>query len=415
MLERLRAAPEYLRVGRETLRDCPRVFVETASEVAEGSAALLDEVERRFAEQGADEGNEPAAVCRGAATAVREFVDYLRRDLLERAPEGYAIGEDWFNFRLHYQHALRSGAPELWRYGLALMEEVEEELAQAARRLDARPSWADVADRLRGDHPAAGELVSAYAGQMERARRFVEERDLVAVPEGTLEVASTPTFLRPLIPFAAYQPPGVFSADRTGWFYVTPPDEGQDPGLIERQLRDHCVHDLPSTALHEGYPGHHLQFLTAHRQPRPVRRVIGAPIAVEGWALYCEGMMGEEGFYRSQEERLFQLVALLLRACRVVIDVGLHTRGMSFEEAVQLLTDRVHLDRAHAEAEVRRYCAEPTYQMSYAVGRRELLSLRDAFRRAAGAEYSLKRFHDELLRYGGLPISLVRWGMGLDE
>jgi uncharacterized protein (DUF885 family) len=126
-------------------------------------------------------------------------------------------------------------------------------------------------------------------------------------------------------------------------------------------------------------------------------------------------MMGEEGFYRGVEERFFQRVHLLWRALRIVLDVGLHTRGMTIEEAVNILVDRVHFERANAEAEVSRYCAYPAYQLCYAVGRRELRSLRDAYRAVAGGAYSLRDFHEKVLSYGGLPVSLIRWGMGLEE
>jgi uncharacterized protein (DUF885 family) len=243
----------------------------------------------------------------------------------------------------------------------------------------------------------------------------VVERDLVAVPEGRLEVIPTPDFLRPLIPFAAYDAPGAFVANRTGWFYVTPPDAALTPQAREARLRDHCRHEIAATALHEGYPGHHLHFLTGQAQPSDVRRLIWTPLTVEGWALYCEDMMAEQGFYRGEEEQLFQRLHLLWRAVRILLDVGLHTRGMTFEQAVQMLVDHLHVDRANAESEVRRYCSTPSYQMSYAVGRRELLSLRDAFRAARGADYSLRGFHDTVLAYGGLPVSLIRWGLELGE
>jgi len=126
-------------------------------------------------------------------------------------------------------------------------------------------------------------------------------------------------------------------------------------------------------------------------------------------------IVAEQGFFTTLEERLFQKVALLWRACRIVMDVGLHTRAMRFEGAVDLLVERVAFDRSQAAAEVRRYCAEPTYQLCYAVGLRELMALRDAYASAHGPDYSLRRFHDELLSYGGLPVSLIRWGMGVDD
>ena len=142
---------------------------------------------------------------------------------------------------------------------------------------------------------------------------------------------------------------------------------------------------------------------------------MGSALVYEGWALYCEEMMGEEGFYRQQEERFFQLIALLLRGVRILVDVGLHTGGMGYDEAVQLLVDRAIIGRYTAEAEVRRYCAAPGYQLCYAVGRREIKALREDYRKAAGADYTLRDFHEALLGYGGLPVSLMRWGMGLNR
>src|SRR5439155_23065330 len=235
-----------------------------------------------------------------------------------------------------------------------------------------------------------------------------------AIPEAPLDVVPTPAFMRPVIPFAAYDSPGAYSSDRTGWFYVTVPDPKLPPGVQARVLREHCRHELAGTALHEAYPGHHLQLVHAQQQPSETRKNVWTPVTSEGWALYCEEMMGEEGFYRGPEERFFQRVHLLWRALRILLDVGLHTRGMTFDEAVQLLVDRVHFDRRNAEVEVRRYCANPAYQLCYAVGRRELRDLRDAYRAARGNDYSLRGFHDAVLRYGGLPLSLTRWGLGLE-
>jgi uncharacterized protein (DUF885 family) len=166
---------------------------------------------------------------------------------------------------------------------------------------------------------------------------------------------------------------------------------------------------------HEAYPGHHLQLVTAQGLGSEVRRHLWTPIMVEGWALYCEQLMGETGYYRTPEQRLFQLVNLLWRAIRIVLDVGLHTRGMTPHEAVDYMVEHLPIERRSAEAEVRRYCAWPTYQLCYAIGRRELLRLRDAYREAAGADFDPRRFHDTLLGYGGLPVSLARRGMDLAE
>ena len=410
--ERLEAIPRFLDQAQATLGECPPVFVDTALSIVGGGRLLLDQVAEQL--RPPEEDGFPEIVGRARA-ALEAFARYMTDDLRRSDGAAFAVGEDAFNFRLHYEHALRDTAPELWRYGTHLAEEVERDLVRLGKEIDPSVSWPDLVDRLRANHPPAPALVAAYASEMDRAKEFVEQKELVAIPPGPLDVVETPAFLKPLMPFAAYQPPGAFSSDRTGRFFVTPPDGEVDPAAVERILRDHCVHELASTSLHEAYPGHHLQFLTALAQPRVVRQVVGTALTIEGWALYCEEMMGEEGFYRGPEERFFQRVHLLWRAVRIILDVGLHTRGMTFDEAVQMLVDRVHFDRQNAEAKIKRYCATPGYQLCYAIGQQKFRSLRDSFREAQGSAYSLRGFHDAALKYGGLPVSLIRWGMGLDE
>jgi uncharacterized protein (DUF885 family) len=414
LIGRLEDVPQLLADARATLVDPVRVFVETALRVNEGGRVLVREVGAALAARTGAPAERLAAAVEGASAALAAFGADLDR-WLESASDAFALGEEAFNFHLHYEHALRDTAPELWRYGLHLKAEVEADLARRAARLDGGSGWQDVVDRLRADHPPASGLVEAYAREMARARDFVAQRGLAPIPSAPLDVVPTPAFMRPVIPFAAYDSPGPYSRDRTGWFYVTVPDPQLPADAQERILRDHCRHELAATALHEGYPGHHLQLVCAQEQPSDTRKNVWTPLTVEGWALYCEDMMGEEGFYRTEEEQFFQRVHLLWRAVRVLLDVGLHTRGMSFEQAVDQLATQLHVDRSNAEAEVRRYCAEPGYPLCYAVGRRELLKLRDAFRTARAASFTLRGFHDAILRYGGLPVTLIRWGLGLGE
>src|SRR2546430_8746945 len=120
----------------------------------------------------------------------------------------------------------------------------------------------------------------AYAGEMLRARDFVAERGLAPIPDAPLDVVPTPAFMRPVIPFAAYDSPGAYSSDRTGWFYVTLPDPALPASAQERILRDHCRHELAATALHEGYPGHHLHLVHAQQQQSDTRKNVWTPVTV---------------------------------------------------------------------------------------------------------------------------------------
>ncbi|HEX6938902.1 MAG TPA: DUF885 domain-containing protein [Longimicrobiales bacterium] len=413
--ERLMALHGTLDQARENLvpEDAAPILVRTAASVARCGLALIDSLlpvhlgkaleddERQFAHW------ENAR--RGAGAALVEFARWLEEELAPRAAGNFAIGREAWEARVRYEHGLHYTAEELLAFGERLKRRTEEALDDVAREVGGR-SWREVADALKADHPAADELIDAYAAEMARARAFVEERELATIPgEGALQVTATPEFLRPIIPFAAYQPPAAHEADQTGWFYITPPEEHQ----AEQLLRDHPRHGIPVTALHEAFPGHHLQFLRSNRAESEPRRVFFTSAFAEGWALYCEEMMWEQGFYTDPRVRLLQLKDLLWRACRVVVDVGLHVHGWTPERAADYLVAEAGLERPNAEAEVRRYCASPTQPMSYAVGMREILRLRDRYRARAGTTFRLRDFHDRLLSWGTIPPPLVAHGLGL--
>ncbi len=409
LLERLRGAPAFLDAARETLKDPPRIFLDTAVSMSSGGRSLLRAATELASAEAPDLAGELDTACDDAESALDRFARALGSDLrVHPDDQSFAIGEEQFNRRLHHEHALQSTAPELYRYGLHLVDEVAADVEALARTIDPRAGWRTVVERLRASHPLGADPVVAMREAMERARRFVAARDLMTIPDGPLEVVPTPTFLEPLIPFAAYEPPPVFGSDRVGRFYVSS-RAGQG------EAHDPCRLEIGATALHEGYPGHHVQLLVAQDNPSLVRRITTTPVMVEGWALYCEELMAEHGFFEGPAERLFQRLHLLWRAVRIVVDIGLHTRGLTPEQATDQMVDRLGMDRAKAALEVARYCAWPTYQLCYAVGRRELLRLRADIEARDGAGFSLKRFHDELLTYGGLPVSLIRWGMGMEE
>lgn len=415
MLERLRAVPDFLDDARATLREPPSVFVDTALGMLGGGGELVVQLATTVGAEAPDLQAGLQAAAGEALQALKRFGGALRDEIEPSTdPHAYAIGEEQFSRRLHHEHALVAGAPEIWRYGLHLQEETEAALTELAAELGGR-DWRTVVEELRDDSPEPDELLPAYEAELERALRFVRERDLVGIPEGPVEVVATPRFLVSLVPFAAYEPPPIFLGEQTGRFYVTRPDPSLPPEAVARMRRGHCRHAIPAMVAHEAYPGHHLQLVRAQELPSQVRRHLWTPVMVEGWALYCEQLMEETGYYDSVEARLFQLVNLLWRAVRVVLDVGLHTRGMTAQEAVDYMVEHLPIERPSAEAEVRRYCAWPTYQLCYAVGRRELLRLREAYQAREGAGFSPRRFHDDLLTYGGLPVSLARWGMDLSE
>jgi hypothetical protein len=415
VLARLQAAPAFLDQARETIEKPPSVFVETTLSMLGGGGQLIAELVAAFATAAPGVADPLKQAGQSALQALVAFGTALRHDIeASPDPQSFAIGEDQFTRRLQHEHALMAGGPELLRYGMRLQEEVTAEIVELAGRLDQRP-WREVVDELRNDAPPAEEVLASYRSEIDRATNFVLEYDLVTVPDAPLDVVPTPAFLAALVPFAAYEPPPIYLEDRTGRFYVTAPDPALPPEIFAQQRRGHCRHAIPAMVAHEAYPGHHLHLVSMQGLRSEVRRHVWSPVMVEGWALYSEQLMDEKEYYVGEQARLFQLVNLLWRAVRIVLDVSLHTRGMTPPEAVEYMVEHLPIERSSAEAEVRRYCAWPTYQLCYAVGRRELLRLRGAYIEREGTAYRARRFHDELMSYGGLPVSMASWGMGLAQ
>jgi uncharacterized protein (DUF885 family) len=268
----------------------------------------------------------------------------------------------------------------------------------------------EILDAAKADHPTAEGLLKAYEEAMRAARQYVVDHDIAGIPENeTLRIIETPVYLRPILPYAAYMPPGIFEARQDGLFLVTPVDSGATAEAQEEKLRGHNLAKLPITALHEAYPGHHLQLVWANRGKSVPRRLASmlSSLFIEGWAFYCEELMEQLGYIDSPIQRLARLKDQLWRAARIVIDVSIHTRGMSVEEAVGILVERCRLGDANALAEVRRYTASPTQPQTYLMGKLAILDLVEEYRKRR-PDMTLREMHDEILGCGSLPPSLMR-------
>ncbi len=233
----------------------------------------------------------------------------------------------------------------------------------------------------------------------------------MSLPQGErAKIVETPPPLRNTIPYAAYNMPPIFAEGDEGVFHVTPVTgfPPLTPEQKKEKLEGHSYAAIQVTTAHEAYPGHHTQLVYMKRSPSSkMRKLAFSSVLVEGWGLYSEQLMFEQGYYTDDRVRLMQLKDLLWRACRVVVDGSLHTGRMSFDEAVDFLVARAALERTNAVAEVKRYIQSPTQPMSYAVGRQAILDLRAEYQKALGGGFDLKSFHDKLLSYGSLPPSLI--------
>jgi uncharacterized protein (DUF885 family) len=431
-LHRLRPEPELVRDAARRLRAVPRavahgrrnlvaelvapVFVDRALGQARAGARYVREL---LPLEARDPALRPPLAEAGAVAgaALDEFAGFLE-DLRDRATGGFAIGETRYTRLLRERERVAMDAGALHALGRAEYERLAGELRELARRVGGRGDWTAVVRGLNQDHPESPEAMRrAYADWTERAREFLRARGLVTLPEGEeCRVAPSPPFQRPVLAVASYSGPPAFSPSRLGHFFVPFPPDGASPEDVRQRLENNSHAGIPTTAVHEAYPGHHWHLVTAKAHPSPIRRTFRTPYFSEGWALYAEHMMREQGFFQDPRHELFQVEAMLFRAARIVVDTGLHAGETTLEEAGRLMEERANLTPSTARAEVARYAAWPTQASAYLVGCLEILRIRARYLARGGRPggAALRDFHDRLAGSGGLPPVLAERALAAD-
>jgi uncharacterized protein (DUF885 family) len=410
VVARLMAIPDYLEAVKPNLGPiAPELLAASLGTAAQGPT-FVDEVVRTLLRQFPGEAERLEHAGNRARSGFLRFHDWMERELKPKAGGTFAIGERWMNYKLEREHMVPFTCAELENVGREHVAHTQALLENEARRHDPRRTWRELIDNGRRRVPEPHWLREAYVAEMDRARRFVVERRIAPLPPGErLEILDTPVFERALLPYAAYQAPAPFDADTAGVLYVTPIDIRRPKDEQAAQLGAHCTPALPIIALHEGYPGHHLQLGHANRAGSRLRRIVHSDVFAEGWALYCEELMWEQGYFTADPlTRLFQLRDLLFRACRVVLDAALHSERMTPAQAVDYLVEQAMIDRSFAASEVSRYCTTPTQPMSYLVGKLQILELRSEAQQKLGSRFLLHDFHAALLASGTIPPALVR-------
>ncbi len=407
MAGRLEGAPKAIQEAKTRIGDRPvRLWNELELDAAGSLPTLFDEVvtagAREFGEDSAEQRRLDAAA-QGAKAALEDYRVWLG-ELIGRSGDDFALGRDAYDELISLRAFDGLTTDEILEIGEEQLARNHEARREAAREVDPDADESDVLERIKSDHPATfEEALAGYRDVMLRARDFIVERGLATVPPEELSVVPTPEYLRRVMPFAAYFSPAPFDADPRGIYIVTPSVDG-DP----RAMREHNRASISNTSVHEAYPGHHQQLSAAMRHPSLARLLVDAPEFVEGWGMYCEQMMREEGFDATPRHRVIMYTDAIWRACRIILDIRLHRGEMGVDEAIDFLVQHTGFERPNATAEVHRYTYTPTYQLSYLLGKVLLLRLRDDERQRLGTGFSLKRFHDALLYSGSLPISFHR-------
>ena len=412
ILGRLRDVPRVLASSRAPLeaQAVPPVWAQIALESAQQGIGLFSGMIPALAEAAPELKDDLIAAGQEAATALTEHATWIEKEVIPHAQGEFAVGKEIFDEMLREDHMVGYEADQLLATGWRLFDETKQQMVAVAAQIDPSKTASELLEEAKRNHPAANELLDTYRQWMAKARQFVVDHAIATIPPGeSIRIEPTPPFQRMLIPYAAYMMPGFFEKVQEGIFWVTPMDENADPESVERKLRGHPLADIPVTALHEAYPGHHLQLVVSNTS-ESLPRKLGAfmsTLFIEGWAFYCEELMEQLGFIDQPIQKLARLQAQLWRAARIILDPSLHTGKMTVDEGIQFLVERAGLEPDDAKAEVRRYTQSPTQPQSYLMGKLQILEIVAEYKRRS-PNASMLQMHDDILRGGSLPPRLMR-------
>ena len=424
LVAREKQMPAMLEVARQNLKAPPRRYTEIALEQLPGILSFFEKDVPAAFKDAKDEATlrEFAQWNGQVVSALRAYQQFLQTDLLTRSGGDYRIGAETYRKKLLWEEAVDLPLDRLLEIGMADLRRNQREFQRVARKLAPDRSPEQVLQDLGADHPPPAELLQAFRNTFGDLRGFIAGRRIVTIPSPVPPVVEeTPPFMRALT-FASMDIPGPFEKRaKEAFFNVTLPEPGWTPKEVEEHMAGFNRGTVISTAIHEAYPGHYVQFLWVQRAPDKVRQLLGCGTNAEGWAHYTEQMMLDEGYGRAPgvpEEkdaaflklRLGQLQDALLRNARYVVGIRMHTADMTFDQGVEFFQKEGYQSHANAVRETKRGTRDPTY-LVYTLGKLPILKLRDDYRKKTGDAFRLQDFHDAFLRQGFPPVKIIRRAM----
>ena len=411
IIGRMNALSEFLEQGRANLKDIPPTWLDYSRTNIDQAIAfyrsVADELQLEFPDRSGD-----ISVASGKAlAALAGFKDFLAAAV--PGPVGsFAIGAEHFNHLLESEHMLKFDADSLLKIGENMLVRTRVEYDSVKAALEANGAFAAV-PLFVPQHFDRQDVIDYYSWEIADIKNYLIEKDIISLPEsiGRCIPRETPVFLRGIIGGIAYQPAGPFDDAKDGYFYVRPIPEEWTDAQRQGYFRAVATRSFRGSVVHEAFPGHHLQLQIAGQMQSKVRRWQMNTMFMEGWALYCEQMMPEQGLFSDKPDHWLNVLGgILFRAARIVVDVKLQTGQFTYQQAVDYMMTTLELEetsRPYIETEVRRYTMDPTQPMSYLVGKLAILDLKQRLEAKEGAAFSLKSFHDRLLAEGSIPVSLI--------
>ena len=401
---RLKAMPPLIEQGQRNLTKPVKLYAQLAIDSARSIDSLYkDSMMTALAKDlSPAEMNNLVAASDAAIKSLHAYADWLEKRL-PNMPAFAPMGEANYNYLLKHVYLLPLDAKQVEMLGQAELARYRalESFLPDPSLADPNPARAKVIPKNQDD------FLKAYESRQAEMISFLKENRLVNLPSylGRFEIRQLPEAFKPTSPGGFMNPPGVYDKDDSG-FYFIPTYNPQSQNFYIRA----AIEDPRPILGHEGIPGHFLQLSIANHLKNEIRRQHGDGIIIEGWALYGEEMLMRTGLYQPNSASQGQILRLSrYRSARIGVDVNLHTGRWTFEQAVKYFMEAGGLDREAAEGEAAGAAASPSQKITYITGKWQIMRLLGKYRDRAGKDFRLGQFHDDLIKNGSLPLSIVEW------
>jgi uncharacterized protein (DUF885 family) len=434
VIEREKQIPQVFAEARKNLKNPPHIFTEIALEQIDGLVSFFQtDVPSAFTD--ATDAQAKADFAKSNAIVIQSLKDYgawLKSDLLARSNGDFRLGPDTFRKKLLYDEDVDIPLDHLLDIAYADLHKNQADFKRIAAEVDPTRTPQEVLAQLATIHPAPDKLLSAFQDTFSSLISFIDTSHIITIPSKVEPVLEeTPPFERATTS-ASMDPPGPFETHSTkAYFNVTLPEKSWTPEHVAEHMAQFNVGTIISTAVHEAYPGHYIQFLWQDQFPSKVRKLTGSATNIEGWAHYTEQMMLDQGYAAAgtigpegkpltdREAKLIKLGQLqdaLLRDARFVNSIKLHTGqgeasgNWTIDQAAALFVKEGYTSPSVGLVETKRGTADATY-LYYTLGKLEIMKLREDLKARQGTAFNLQNFHDSFMRQGPAPIKIIRKAM----
>jgi uncharacterized protein (DUF885 family) len=428
VIAREKQVPAVFQAARQNLKNPPPIYVDVALEQIPGIISFFQkDVPDAFKDV-----KDPALLREFQASnqkvmdELKSYQQWIEKDLKPRAHGDFRLGADNYRKKLLYDEDVDIPLARLLEIGMANLRLNQQSFKETAAKIDPSKTPQQILEELEKDHPAPDKLLQTFRDTLGGLKDFLEQQHIVKVPSEVLPILEeTPPFERALT-FASMDTPGPYEKiAKEAYFNVTLPESTWSQKEVEEHMSGFNRGTIISTAVHEVYPGHYIQFLWVPSAPSKVRKLLGCSSNAEGWAHYSEQMMLDQGYGRTPgtdldhdtaflKLRLGQLQDALLRNARFIVGIQMHTGKMTFDQGVEFFVKEGYQSRTNGTRETKRGTSDPTY-LYYTLGKLEILKLRDDYKKKMGDKFSLEDFHNTFLKEGFPPVKLIRKTMLGDD